>query len=122
MRPFHFIFILLFAVSSCSPFKVETLIGDWQADAVLESNIPLEVDVSEISFSFHEDLNYDYYSTIGYSESGQFQIDKNLLITKDTTRANASEKKVQILILTQDSLHIKMNNRGKLRIMQLYRK
>jgi len=122
MRPIHLIYILLFTVSSCSPFKVDTLIGSWQADAVLESNIPMDVDVSEISFFFREDFSYDYFSTIGYAESGYFEIDKNLLITKDTTRNKATEKKVQILVLTQDSLHIKMNNRGKLRIMQLFKK
>ena len=115
---FAYIFFTFIFITACQPKKSTKIIGNWQATTVLEEKRPLEVDVKVIKLSFHDDQNYTYHGTLKYKEAGTYSIEKDLLYTLDTLNFASIEKAVKITLLTDDSLHIKMNENGKERIIK----
>jgi len=117
-----FVFALLcFSFFSCENKNAQALPGDWQCVRILEEGAPLELETSDIKFSFTPDGLYTYQSTLAYREAGTYRLAGDKLYTRDTINANALEKVVKIALLTPDSLHFKMNDGGKERIMELVR-
>ena len=111
--------ISTYLFSACEvPMKKETLYGTWQAVAVTEEGDSLALNPAEIKLSFAEN-KYEFMSTLNYKEAGTYQLQSNLLLTKDTTRNNLLEKGVEITKITTDSLFIRMNEQGRERKMIL---
>lgn len=114
-------FLLLFLFVGCSEFSNSKLAGNWQAVEVIQDN-PLQVDLSQVNFAFHESGNYQYNGTLGYKEAGYYEIDKNKLLTIDTLNEGSSQKFVEILHLSKDSLFLKMLENGSPRLLKLAKK
>ena len=116
-------FLALFLLAlGCGPrFEPAALHGRWQANAVLEEGTPLRIDPTAVRFEFDPRGQYSYQSTLNYREAGHYALERDLLITTDTTQPAAVAKRVQILHLTPDSLYLGMNDAGKARTMYLYR-
>ncbi len=112
--------IVILYCLSCQTIDGSKLEGHWRAAAVIEEGIPLDLDLSEISFTF-QDAFYSYYNTPMLEENGIYELSGNRLITTDTTRQNTMKKTVQVVVLTQDSLHLRMNASGREQILKLYR-
>ena len=110
---------LFIVCTSCHPFQRRALIGAWKGTAVLEAGDSLKIDPSLVTFQFTSKGNYTFTSTLNYRESGIYKLDAHLLYTKDTSRSGASEKAVELLLLDKDSLHIRMREQGKDRIVKL---
>lgn len=110
------IFLLLL---SCNSTNEVELVGNWQAFEVLEEGELLPVNYKEIKFSFHADESYKYFSTLNYREAGSYFVEKPYLYTRDTLNQASSEKAVEIIKLTPDSLFLKMNEGNKQRILKL---
>jgi len=53
-------------------------------------------------------------------EAGNYYVHGRILYTKDTLQAGA-EKAVEVVKLQNDSLQIKMNDDGKIRVLDLVR-
>ncbi len=119
IRNFIIIIFLSIQVVSCAPFDSNHIIGKWQAVEVLEKGKPLEVDPSEIRFDFDDRGNYTFQSTIGYKENGSYQINGEMLLTKDKLNKTALEKNVQIIKLSADTLDLKMVAEGEERILKM---
>lgn len=112
--------ISLLSISlGCSPYRQRDLIGEWQAVAITQENDTLAIDPQVVQFTFNKDEGYTFKSTLNYQESGTYYILNKRLFTMDTLNRASTEKAVEILVLTPDSLHIKMSDSGKTRMMKL---
>ncbi len=118
-QSFPLLLLLLFV--SCNQFSNSKLAGNWQAVEVIQDN-PLEVDLSQVNFEFHESGNYRYNGTLGYKEAGYYEIGDNKLLTIDTINEGSSQKFVEILKLTKDTLSLRMLENGNSRLLKLVKK
>lgn len=114
-------FCLLFCLVlfSCENQYENQLLGKWQAYELLEEGKRLEVQPEVINFNFMENGLYTYQGTLTYKEAGNYYLKSDLLYTVDTVNEGSVEKAVRIMSLNPDSLLIKMNDRGKERVMKL---
>lgn len=117
------LFISIFSgmLYSCQPVDRSLLEGFWLADKVTEEGKDLELDLSDLGFEFKATNHYLYYNTEFLSEEGVYEVNGKTLVTTDTTGNNPMRKAVEIILLTQDSLHLRMNAGGKEQILYLYR-
>lgn len=115
LRPCIFLLLLL---TACSPVDKSLIKGEWRGIAVTEEGAPVNVDPGLIRMSF-EDKGYAYHSTLNYREAGSYHIDSQYLYTTDTLNQASTEKAVEIVKLTADSLVLKMNESGRERILML---
>ena len=113
--------LLPILLGACSNIQEKKLLGKWQASSLMEDGMPMPVTPSEVGFEFFEKGYYHFRSTLNYREAGIFSVNGSLLYTMDTINEASTEKSVQILNLTKDSLFLKMNADGKLRIVKLFR-
>ena len=95
------------------------LYGRWQAVELLETNEPVDMDLSPVYFEFSSDEKYYFQSTLNLSEAGRYYTVGHLLYTTDTTVAQPLEKAVKIIQLTSDSLAFLMNDKGVEKRLQL---
>ncbi len=103
----------------CSPYHQRDLIGEWQAIAISQEGDSLQIDPKVVQFTFNKDEGYTFKSTLNYHESGTYYILDKRLFTLDTLNRASTEKAVEILLLTPDSLHLKMSDAGKGRLMKM---
>lgn len=105
--------VLALLLVGCTGLQDRKLLGKWQGASILEDGMPLPVPPSEIGFEFFKNGYYHYRSTLNYKEAGTYILNGSLLLTLDTINEASTEKVVQIIGLSDDSLKIKMNNEGK---------
>lgn len=108
-------FLLLFA-TGCAPVDESLIHGEWAGIAVMEEGSPVNVDPTVIRMAF-KGKGYAYSSTLNYKEAGMYHIDAKYLYTTDTINQASTEKAVEIVKLTVDSLVLKMNEDGKERFL-----
>lgn len=100
--------------------KMNLIDGEWQGTLLLEQGDSVPIDPAELGFTFdQEDRTYTYHSTLNHREAGDFYIQTKYLFTVDTLKANPLEKSVEILKLNADSLHLKMMEKGRERLLKL---
>ncbi|HMQ49820.1 MAG TPA: hypothetical protein PKA00_20400 [Saprospiraceae bacterium] len=118
-----FAVLLLIGLCSltCQQLEGDLLRGNWQAAEVLEEGRPLGVDPSLIRMQFAANGKYTYSSTLNYQEAGTYYLEDNYLFTTDTLNQASTEKTVEIILLSDDSLHLKMMDTGKERLLKLFR-
>ncbi len=112
---------LIFLLPSCSPYNNTDLAGEWTAISLTEEGDSLAIELSDVGFSFTEDGQYTFSSTLEYQEAGSYRLDGPYLFTTDSLSGVALEKAVEIKALQNDSLTILMNDLGKERVMILQR-
>lgn len=113
--------LLLCVLMACQQMNDELLIGQWQAVSLREEGEPVPVGMEEISFEFRPDRTYRYSSTLNYREAGAWYVETRFLYTTDTINQASTEKAVEILMLSEDSLHLGMLENGKERVLKLVR-
>lgn len=118
MQKLSFFLPVLFLIFSCSPVDDNLLIGKWKAATLYEEGQPLEVNLTDITLAFSA-KNYHYTSTLNYRESGSYFVDERYLFTIDTLHRASAEKAVEIQLLSADSLHLRMQENGKERLLKL---
>ena len=109
-------FFLMAFLASCSPVDRGMIVGEWAGIAALEEGASIGVDPSLIRMTFG-DKGYTYSSTLNYREAGAYYIDSKYLYTTDTLNQASTEKAVEIVKLTADSLVLKMNESGRERFL-----
>lgn len=120
MRKAFWLFWVLSTLSACqSGYQEEQLNGTWTGVAVTEEGTPLAIDPSLIQLEFSPDDTYIYKSTLDYREAGEYFIEANFLYTRDTLNQVSTQKAVEILQLTADSLKIRMMEGEKERMLTL---
>jgi len=119
------ILLLLFLIqvlSACqNGLDEELLHGEWQGTSIQEEGTALPVDPAEISFSFRSDNLYEFKSTLNYKEAGSYYLDDVYLYTTDTFNQASTDKVVEVIMLNADSLHLKMKEQEKMRVLKLER-
>ena len=88
---------------------------------MVEDGMPIPVPPAEVGFEFFDNGYYHFRSTLNYKEAGTFSVSGALLYTMDTINEASTEKSVQILSVTEDSLFLKMNNEGKERVVKMFK-
>jgi hypothetical protein len=121
MKRLSLAFLGIALIVACGNVQEKKLVGKWQAASVTEDGMPMPISPADIGFEFFENGYYHYRSTLSYKEAGSFSVQGSLLYTLDTLNKASTEKSVQILELTQDSLFLKMNNEGKIQEVRLGR-
>ena len=107
---------------ACQTNEPSPIIGQWEAIALTEETVPLEVEMSQIKFDFRANGQYDFHSTLNYREAGNYKIQSNYLLTTDTLHATAHEKMVKIESIQNDTLVLLMKKENKERKIKLIRK
>lgn len=119
MRSAFAFLVLLLAFYACNSYDNPDLAGNWQAVSLTEEGDSLAVDLSSIRFDFKNDGRYYFHSTLNYEEAGTYRLDGPYLFSTDTLQSVAREKAVEIILLNEDSLQLRMQELGKERIMLL---
>ena len=104
---------------SCASEKENLLVGKWTAVELLENNDSLAVNLDEIWFSFDENQQYSFHSTLNYNEAGTYEVVGDLLYTTDTINEISQRKAVKLLELNENSLKIEMKVKKAVRILSL---
>ncbi|NJK71916.1 MAG: hypothetical protein HC926_00290 [Synechococcaceae cyanobacterium SM2_3_60] len=89
---------------ACNDTYSNLLPGKWQAIEVVEENTPLGVHTEIIQFQFDNNSYYTYQGTLKYREAGTYHVQSNYLYTIDTVNQASTEKVVEIVQLTADSM------------------
>ena len=111
--------LLVTGLVACQPYSTSDLAGTWQAVGLTDSADSLEIDLSEVRFTFDADGGYTFVSTLNYREAGSYRLDGPYLFTTDTLHSLSREKAVEIQQLANDSLVILMNEAGRDRVLTL---
>ncbi|PHN01547.1 hypothetical protein CRP01_36725 [Flavilitoribacter nigricans DSM 23189 = NBRC 102662] len=106
---------------ACKQYEEDLLSGTWRGSSILEANQPLDIEPSNIKLILEPSGSYRYESTLNYQEAGTYFLDQQYLYTMDTINQASTEKAVEIMLLTQDSLHLRMNEAGKERLLKMAR-
>ncbi len=101
-------------------FSEKDLYGSWQAVLLTEGQDTFQYDLKNVGLTFEEDKRYRYSGNLKNQEAGTYHILGKILYTKDTLNKGI-EKAVEVVQLQNDSLKIKMNDEGKIRILDLVR-
>ncbi len=121
MKNFGLLVCVSFLFLQCNGQKEKQLNGEWRASEIIEDGMPLDLDISTLRFTFYNEGHYAYSGTLDYQEAGTYSVNGDLLYTLDTINQASSEKAVKIVNLTQDSLFLKMNEEGKIRVVKLFK-
>lgn len=111
--------VILLILFACTDQNKKNLPGNWQAIEILEKDKPLEVNSEEIKFWFGPENRYRFEGTLNYREAGTYYLQSKYLYTTDTVNQASTEKAVEIVKLTPDSLFLRMSEAGKERLMKL---
>ena len=115
-----FLFLLL-VLTACRNQAERQIIGKWQAAQLQECDDLVPIQTELVNFEFTKNGKYTFNSTLNVHEDGVFRIKKNYLFTKNETNHAAAEKVVLIQSLTNDSLVLAMNYKGKDQLLTLIR-
>lgn len=117
------VIVLMLLGIGCSNinFSEEDLHGNWQAVLLTEGQDTFQYDLKSVGLNFEQNKRYEYSGNLKNKEAGTYHLLGKILYTKDTLNSGL-EKAVEVVQLQSDSLRIKMNEAGKIRILELVRK
>lgn len=110
----------LFFFFSCKKIDNTLLHGKWKGDTMTSKGEIIEDGAEHMEFNFYANQTYDY-SILSYKEAGSFRTVEDKLYTTDTTRAERLEKPVRVKLVTADSLHLEMNDKGIPKLLKCYK-
>lgn len=122
MKKMLFLSMLCVLIYACDKYANADIAGDWEVIELTETGDSVAVDLSTIGFRFTEDGLYEFQSTLDYREAGTFRLDGPYLFSTDTLQPPLREKAVEITYLSNDTLHLRMQELGKERLLVLKRK
>ncbi|MEL6971086.1 MAG: hypothetical protein AAFZ63_02420 [Bacteroidota bacterium] len=114
--------VLAVLAFACDQYTNIDIAGNWEVVELTEAGDSLAVDLTTIGFHFSEDGQYEFQSTLDYREAGTYRLDGPYLFSTDTLKPPLREKAVEITYLSLDTLHLRMKELGKERLMVLQRK
>ncbi len=113
---------LMFLLGSCkSEYSNRQLAGKWQAISLTEDTVPLAVDLTQIWMEFTEKGTYTFHSTLNIKEEGIYRLERKNLVRRNTLDPNASEKAVELMSVSKDSMRIGMREGEKVRCLIMKR-
>lgn len=118
---FLFFSLLLAAILSCQSDQPLPYAGTWQAVELWEKGQKMEVDtlMEKVVLNLYNDKSYSFITTLNKKESGKYRIKKKkIYIQSKAELANKQERIMEIITLTQDSMHLKMTDNGNERVLK----
>lgn len=110
---------IYFSYYSCTSVEKDLILGKWQAVSVTEKGVELNIPTEDVQLNFLTSTTYTYQSTLRYRESGSYHLDNKYLYTIDTLNQASKQKAVEILLLSEDSLHLKMMEANEERVLKM---
>lgn len=107
------------AATGCQGPEEDLISGSWRGAAILEQGKLLDINPADIRLVLDPDGSYHYRSTLNYQEAGTYYVEQTYLYTRDTINQATTEKAVEIVLVSTDSLHLLMNEAGKERLLKL---
>jgi hypothetical protein len=109
-------------MAACSKFKQRDIVGNWEGALITQGEDTLKIDPKILKFSFDKNKKYTFEGTLLHKEAGDYSVYNKYLFTTDRLAEKPEEKAVEILLLSADSLHLRMNDGGNERVLKLKRK
>jgi hypothetical protein len=108
----------LLLLNACSQNPEHAIAGAWNVSEI-SSDVELpNYNISDFHFEFYPNGSYQYTGNMYYREAGRFSINSGYLYTTDTLLDGGSEKAVQIIKLSRDSLVLRMANETVMRMVR----
>ena len=106
---------------SCQNDQPLPYAGTWQAPELWETGQKMEVDtlMEKVVLNLNNDKSYSFISTLNKKESGKYRIKrKKIYIQSQEDQVNRQERIMEIITLDKDSMHLKMTDNGKERVLK----
>lgn len=106
---------------SCQNDQPLPYAGTWQATELWETGQKMEVDtlMEKVVLNLNNDKSYSFISTLNKKESGKYRIKrKKIYIQSQEDLVNRQERIMEIITLDKDSMHLKMTDNGKERVLK----
>ncbi len=116
------LFLAMGLMVACSKFKQRDIVGNWEGALITQGEDTLKIDPKILKFSFDKNKKYKFEGTLLHKEAGDYSVYNKYLFTTDRLAEKPEEKAVEILVLSADSLHLRMNDGGNERVLKLKRK
>ena len=113
--------LIFFTFYACDDGRAELILGDWQAVSITEAGDSMQLNTSDVGFTFAPSGTYNYRSTLRYQEAGRYRYENGYLFAQDTTNTDAQERVVAIDKLTQDTMVMRMQQDSVERVMLFLR-
>jgi hypothetical protein len=113
MKPYSYLLISALFITSCRNKQERLITGKWQAIKLVECDDPVPIQTDLVNIEFKSNGKYIFNSTLNIKEEGTFEIKKNYLFTHDKLLPNTNAKAVIIKQLSNDTLVLEMNYKGK---------
>ena len=112
------IVFLVFALSitACMQNPEKAIVGAWNVSEITSQEEMPQFNISDFHFEFYSNGSYQYSGNLYYREAGRFSIKSGYLYTTDTLTQGATEKAVQIIKLSRDSMVLRMSNETVMRM------
>jgi hypothetical protein len=113
--------LIVFSISSqsCRNAMERQATGKWFAAQLIECDDLIPIQREQVNLALNNDGTYVFNSTLNVHEEGKFRIRNNYLYTLNRLSDNAKEKIVRIARLSNDSLELEMNYRGREQFLTL---
>ncbi len=112
------IFLLgsLIFICACAP-DARLLEGAWRLTGYYQDGQTIPVPLDSVGLVLHPNRIYEFRSIGLYREKGAFRTSSSYLFLRDSTRNEAEERALKILLLTEDSLKLKMQRADKEQVL-----
>lgn len=103
-------------ISACAP-DARLLEGAWRLTGYYQDGQAIPVPLDSVGLVLHPNQVYEFRSIGLYREKGAFRISSSYLFLQDSSRHDAEERALKILLLTEDSLKLKMQRAEKEQVL-----
>lgn len=115
------IYLIASVLYACQNNQPKLYSGTWQATELWEKGQKMDVDtlMEKVVLNLYPDKTYTFVSTLNTRESGKYRIRSNrIYIQSAKDIASKQERIMEIVTLTNDSMHLKMTDKGNERILK----
>ncbi len=103
----------LLLISACRSSEEKMIVGKWNAAQLVECEDLVHINTTVVNLEFVDNKRYVFNSTLDIHEEGQYRINNGYLYMKDNLKKDVPEKVLYIKHISNDSLVLEMNAKGK---------
>jgi hypothetical protein len=103
----------LLLLSACRSYEEKMIVGKWNAAQLVECEDLVPINTSIVNLEFLDSDKYVFNSTLDIHEEGHYRIKNGYLYMKDQSKKDAPEKALYIKHVSNDTLILEMNAKGK---------
>lgn len=111
----------LFFWAACSP-DPQLLEGQWQAVGLYEAGQSLPVPLDSVRLQLAGGQAYSFRALGHYHEEGRYRCAGDYLFLTDSTARTPRERALRILLLSEDTLKLRMQVEGREQVLFLAKK